>query len=342
MQKIIILFSILMIGLLNPAVSNSQLLNKKSSAKGPSLQWKIRLDDSSIEKIILHPEDLIAHPEEFWASDSAYQLVKLWQKKMNFPIPMEKWTQLVEPFKNFTVKKRDMNPQLVASRLMKKYEKEFNNNAVPYLYTFLPRDLPKINTTIYFTTAIIYPAFQIGNNLVVFGPNADKDNFLIRELFHIGFEKCKPVAHFNGVKDSTLNQIYNDLQKEGIATYAGFKGLTLFPKFDPDTNKDDYGFLKNGEKVYKLHEELNDLLKNFPSLIEKEVGKRVLKYNISKVGVVERAFFVLGCFMAMKIDEKLGRDALVGTISKGPESFIKAYNSVVDKKFQIIDLYSKN
>jgi len=341
MKKIIILFSILQFCFLNPAIIKSQQPNKTKNSKCLCCQSKVRFDDSSLEKIILNPEDVIAHPDEFWASDPAYKLVKLWHKKISFPVPIQKWVELIEPFKNYTHKKRQTNPQLVAARTMIKYEKEFNENAIPFICSFLPKNCPDISTTIYFTTAIIYSSFQIGNNIVIYGPLADKDNLLIHELFHQGFEKCKPTRHENGIKDSTLNQIYNDLQNEGMATFAGYKGLKQFPNIDPDPLKDDYRFLKDNEKFSQLLNELNDLLKNFPSLIEKEVGKRILKYNILKVGTTDRAYDVIGCFMAMKIDEKLGRDALVATISKGPDSFVKTYNSIVEEKLKVTDLFDK-
>jgi hypothetical protein len=45
--------------------------------------------------------------------------------------------------------------------------------------------------------------------------------------------------------------------------------------------------------------------------------------------------------MAKTIDEKLGRDALVAAIPKGPRSFLHTYNSLVDEKLRVLDFYTQ-
>ena len=45
--------------------------------------------------------------------------------------------------------------------------------------------------------------------------------------------------------------------------------------------------------------------------------------------------------MSKIIDEKLGRNVLVETISKGPRSFLLAYNSLVDRKLLVFDLFAQ-
>jgi hypothetical protein len=323
----------------NPIPLQSQQLvqeNKENNSKCLCLQSKIRFDDSSLEKIVMHPEDVLANPVAFWASDSAYQLVKLWHQRVLFPIPMEQWKGWVQSFKNLPVEEREKNIQLVAAKFMIKKEEEFNERAIPYICSFLPKNCPNINTTIYFTTAIMASGFQLGNSIVIYGANADKDNLLIHELFHQGFDKCKPKRLESSSQDSVIYQIYNDLQNEGIATYVGYKGLKEFPNCRTDKLKDDYKLFENHEEVNALRNKMNDLFKKALILGEKE-----LMDTLWQVGSMDRAYYVVGCFMANTIDEKLGRDALVGTISKGPQSFLRTYNSLVHGKLLVFDLYTQ-
>jgi hypothetical protein len=338
---LLILLLSLQICLLNPVPLKSQQLVQENKSNCSCLQSKIRFDDSSLEKIVLYPEDVLAHPDAFWASDSAYRLVKLWHQRVSFPLPMEQWKVWVQSFKNLPVEEREKNSQLIAARTTLKKEKEFNEKAIPYLCSFLPKDCPNISTTIYFATAIMASGFQLGDNIVIYGANSDKDNLFIHELFHLGFNKCKPIRDDYGTKDSTLNQIYNDLQNEGLATYVGYKALNEFPNYDPDPKRDDYRFLQDNVTFNRLHDMLNKVLKKAPLLIGTEAGRKELKDTLWQVGSTDRAFYVIGCFMANTIDEKLGRDALIGTISKGPQSFLLAYNSLVDKKLLVFDLFAQ-
>jgi hypothetical protein len=322
----------------NPVLLKSQQLIQENNNKSKcsSSQSMIRFDDSSIEKIILHPEDVLANPEAFWASDSAYQLVKLWHQRVSFPIPMEQWKGWMQSFKNLPVEDREKNSQFIAAKTTLNKGKEFNEKAIPYICSFLPKDCPNISTTIYFTTAIMASGFQSGNSIVIYGANADKDNLLIHELFHQGFDKCKPKRIEGSSRDSVIYQIYNDLQNEGMATYVGYKGLNKFPRCRTDMLKDDYKLFENHEEINALLIEMNELFKKAFTLGEKE-----FKDALWQVGSTDRAYYVVGCYMAKTIDEKLGRDALNETISKGPQSFLLAYNSLVDKKLLVFDLFAQ-
>lgn len=178
--------------------------------------------------------------------------------------------------------------------------------------------------------------FQMGNSIVIYGANADKDNLIIHELFHQGFNKCKPKMFENSSKDSVIYQIYNDLQNEGMATYVGYKALKDFPHCRNDMLKDDYKLFENNEEMNALLNKMNGVFKKTLTLREKE-----LKDTLWQIGSTDRAYYVIGCYMSKIIDEKLGRNALIETISKGPQSFLHAYNSLVDKKFCVFDLFTQ-
>lgn len=339
---LLILFSYLQIILLIPVSMESQQLTPTEiieKSKCPCLQTKIRFDDSSLEKIVLHPEDVLAYPDSFWTNDVSYQLVKLWHQRTSIPIPMDQWKGWIHSFINVRVEEREQNAQLIKAKSMMKKEKEFSDKAIPFICSFLPKDCPNISTTIYFTTAIMASGFAMDDNIVIYGANADRDNLFIHELFHQGFSKCNPKDYKSNIKDSTVNQIYIGIQNEGMATYVGYKALKEFPNFDKDPKRDDYRFFNDLKTRNRLHERLNDILKKVPLLVETEVGRKELQDSLWIVGTTDRAFYVVGCYMAEIIDEKLGRDVLVETISKGPKSFLNTYNSLVEEKYLVFDLY---
>ena len=309
-------------------------LNQEKKSECLCLQSKIRFDDSSIEKIVLHPEDLLVNPDSFWESDSAYRLVKIWHQRVSLPVSMEQWKGWLQPFINQSAAEREKNTQLLAAKSMMKNEKEFNEKAIPYICSFLPQNCPDISTTIYFTTAIMASAFQMENNIVIYGANADKDNLFIHELFHQGFNKCKPKNLESSSKDSVIYQMYNDLQNEGMATYVGYMGLKEFPHCRTDMLKDDYKLFEDREELDGLLNKMNEIFKKAMALGEKE-----LKDALWQVGSMDRAYYVAGCYMAKTIDEKLGRNTLVATISKGPRHFLSTYNSLADEKLRVFDLY---
>jgi hypothetical protein len=253
---------------------------------------------------------------------------------------MDKWKGWVEKYKNRPVEEREKNAQLIAVKSVIKKEEEFNEKAIPHICSFLPKDCPSISTTIYFTTAIMANGFQMGNNVVIYGENADKDNLLIHELFHKGQRACESMIYENGSKDTTLNQIYINLQIEGTATYVGYKALKEFPSVDPLLRK-DYEFLGDTGIIGRLREKLNEVLKKAPSLVGTEAGQKEIRDSLWQVGSTGRAFYVVGCIMARTIDEKLGRDALIETITKGPQAFLQTFNSLVNEKLWVFDLYKQ-
>lgn len=332
----LLLISIIL-GFLGSNPLKSQQLNQKDRPDCSCLQSEIRFDNSSIEKIVMHAEEILANPDAFWASDSAYLLVKQWHQNISFPIPMDQWNKWIQDLKAVPINERAKNAQLMAAQTTIRNAKEFNEKAIPYICSFLPKDCPKITTTFYFTTAIVASGFQMKNSIVIYGSNSDKDNLFIHELFHRGFNQYDHIRFCSNHQDSVISQIYNDLQNEGMATYVGYKALKEFPHCRTDMLKDDYKMFENIEDVKSLINSMNDLLKKASVLSEKE-----LKDSIWQLGSIDRAYYVVGCYMSKVIDEKLGRQALIETISLEPQSFLKKYNSLVDEKLKIYDFYSRN
>lgn len=302
------------------------------------LQSTIKFDNSSLKKIVLEPEFILNNPKTFWENDSAYKFYKQWHQQISYPIDMNQWKKELQPFVETPEDVRFNNKQLILSKSALNQEKikEFNNRAIPYLYSFLPSNCPQIDATIYFTTAIQPNGFQMGNDVVIYGENADKENLFIHELFHSCQRACKPISDYEDTQTPDLDQIYLLLWIEGTATYVGYKALDKFPSVDPLLKK-DYELLDDTISITNLRQKLNSF---YSSIANNSLDKNELQGKMIQIGVMERAFYIVGFSMASTIDEKLGREALKETLLHGPDYFIKKYNSLVDSDYKIVDLYS--
>jgi hypothetical protein len=321
--------------------------SQEKGGRGSFLESTIRFDNSSLKKIVLHPESIVAAPEAFWESDSAYHLYKLWHQFASLPIDIDHWKKDLQPFINTPDSERNKNSQLVISQKMMNKEKidDFNKRAIPYLYSFLPKDCPPINATIFFTTATMTNGFQMNNDVVVYGENSDKENLFIHELFHRCQRACGTIADKNDspVLDQTnpLSFILSLFWAEGTATYVGFNALKEFPNVDPLLRR-DYMFLQDTTKINQLHQSLNELFKYISVSAKNTKDQNEIQKRVMQIGFVDRAFYIVGCNMAATIDKKLGRDAFREILLHGPKYFIQKYNSLVDREHMIFDLYNKN
>ncbi|GEM_PF-2616240 len=57
--------------------------------------------------------------------------------------------------------------------------------------------------------------------------------------------------------------------------------------------------------------------------------------RIASLGYRRKCFYIVGAYMAMEIESKLGREELVQTIADGYETFARTYNSVADEDMVI-------
>ena len=113
----------------------------------------------------------------------------------------------------------------------------------------------------------------------------------------------------------------------GLACYVSYTTDSFFLYKTPTI---DYEKLEDDIELKRLHAELNSFFISSENMPESEMD------SISwELGVMQRAYYVVGAFMAKTIDEKLGREALASITRKGPSSFINTYNSIAPDDFKI-------
>jgi hypothetical protein len=155
-------------------------------------------------------------------------------------------------------------------------------------------------------------------------------NIVVHELFHVGFGRYIEPVDFSRIvtREQTADLITRSLQNEGMATYVAYRARSIFPSSTVDP---DYTMLENRADVLRLGEKINRLL---------ELGRsepfEEIRGTIWQEGVRSRAYYVMGAYMAGRIEEDRGREALVETIVKGSRCFVEVYNGLPSDGLKII------
>jgi hypothetical protein len=267
---------------LGGAIADSAL-TRGPSDECPCLQSKVTIDVSSVERIILHPEEILADPDGFWRSDRAYQLVDGWHSANNQPLDKNAWGGKIEVFCGLTQEEREIHPQLVAARQVAGLDSSFGARAVAYLCDFLPPEAD-LTTTIYFTTEIMASGFQREGDIVVHIANHEMQNLLVHEVFHRGYTSVYRQSGNPQPETDPVRLMYLSLQNEGLATYVAYLGLSLFPNFPVN----DYELFADPEESERLRRDLNQLLREARSIPVDELRPRSWE-----TGVRQRSYYVV-------------------------------------------------
>ncbi len=290
------------------------------------LRSVVQFDVSSVEKILLRPEEILEDPDRFWKEDEAYELVARWHARTEQPLDLEAWQKQIEAIRDLPLAERENHPQLIAARGLAAIEDTFVAGAVPHVCAFLPPEAD-LSTTIYFTTEIMAAGFQESGDIVIHILNHELQNMFVHEVFHRGFVSVYRLSGNPNPETDPIRRMYLALQNEGIATYVAYEARAVFPQIGEVGRSlvaGDYDMLESAEEVDRLFNELVGLLSEAPDMAVEELQQRSWE-----VGVRRRAYYVVGAHMAAAIDKALGREALIGTISIGPLAFLEVYNAVV-------------
>ncbi len=290
---------------------------------------------SSVESIILHPEVILQDKDKFWATDTAYIAAKEWHEGSGVDIPWKDWEYVINYQAEIGVEKRTKDPTFIMAKELQEKESLFNSTAIAHICSFLPASTLGFNRSVYFTAYTLSWAFASGDVAVV---NINSTHFedeqgkilntMVHEIFHVGYRSNVLYQTDIPLESSGHEEIIHTLLNEGLATYVSYTADSLFPYKIPTI---DYEKLEDEIELRRLHGELNSFFISSENMPENEID------SISwELGVMQRAYYVVGSFMAKTIDKKLGREALVSLIRKGPLSFINTYNSLASDDLKIV------
>jgi tetratricopeptide (TPR) repeat protein len=292
----------------------------------------ITFDLSSLEKIYLYPESILADVESFWKNDKAYWLTSLWMKNVGYGYPPYGWQQIIDSLAVVPGEQRVTAQKVQLGRECTKLRDSLLNEVVAHICSFLPDSLTDLSTTVYWTALIVPHAFQM-NFSVVLNANAIRTaaeawNTIIHELFHVGYYRNECYRTEILFHNAEKHDLIYSLQNEGMATYVAFTAPAAMYY-----HSKDYLMLKDDSEVKKAITQVNELIKMVDSTSPDEFRNKM--FNI---GVEGRALYICGAHIAKTIDKRLGREALVKTVSDGPRTFITTYNSLVSEDQRVIEL----
>lgn len=294
----------------------------------------IKFDRSSVTKMYQNPGAILEDPIPFWTEDLAYQLVAMAPIYRGKSIPPDGWVENIETILALSEQEREGEKPFARSIDIIKHADTFCQNALPVILSVLPDDAD-LSTTVHLAAFSDPPYFAFRSNIVMntdvrsyFGKTSKFFSLLGHEMFHIGYFDFQPYQTEVWSDFYPAKVLLTTLQNDGIAVYTQY----LLSSFYPAPAEIELLLLENNLALSILMNRVNELLQETTLLSEHEIMSKAFS------GINQRALYVVGAYMARTIDENLGRDVLVETVSKGPRSFVTTYNAVAEDGKRVYEI----
>jgi hypothetical protein len=298
---------------------------------------QIAIDLSSVEKVFRTPRAVLQNVDAFWREEPAYQMAQGWAPP-GYPIHKGGFRDAVEELTQLSLAEREQHPHFLFAKALVESLTRIRSEAIPHICSYLPKETRLVATV--FLACFIF----LGKDKPQFVPSAfiyegssclnvssnqwgdDKDsalNEIVHELYHNGYEKhqskCPLTEEMS--RQQLLDHIAWQLHNEGMATYVAYKAQHLFHA----ASDKDYPVLDTPGKVDPFIGNLRSLVLDIKTKPPTEA-----KETIIKVGITDRAFYVVGAHMARTIETAAGKAALIQSVVKGPQHFLETYNTYAD------------
>ena len=292
---------------------------------------KIVFNTETLEKIVNNPQAILDDEESFWRDEKPQEYTRLWAEAVNYPIPYDEWRERMREWAGIPPDERKNHVFMENALRIIESKEGFLRKAVPHLCSYLPGDA-NLDITVYFTAFIPSRAFAKGEIVINVAASYWKNNVdnilnvIVHEVFHVGYSYCRDVRTEERPENETLYNMLDNFQSEGVCTYVGYKALPYFPA--PDEK--DYELLDDMSEVRRLLKDVNYIFSKVDELTEEEIQK--LAWEKCVIG---RGYYVVGAYMCKVIEERRGKEDLIGTITTGPVSFVNLYNSLVEDEMKV-------
>lgn len=308
----------------------------------------IRIDTASIDTIYSHPESVLASPEKFVEEDKAYQLFAKHRARVNVPFQMAAWGKEIDKLASLPEAERTQQIPYKLYVSILEHRQTFCQEVVSNVLTYLPEGT-ELEVTIYLTalegSAAAFTsgkeiAFSLShpllvNTALIYEPTGLSAffNLALHELFHIGFHTHDELlSKDEHRKNEIVIDVLKVLQNEGMATYTSYRLSQKYP-----TPFEWFIYLLDKEAVVSFYlGKLNGILEDGsppPSLGEEY---NALYRRIGTWGYRRNGLYIVGGYMAMKIEQALGKEALIQTVEDGFYAFAETYNSIADEDMKVI------
>ena len=279
----------------------------------------------ALERLIGEPAKVLADEAAFW-EEPAQHYTRLWAEAVDYQIDYEKWRADVRSIAGLSENERSRHSLIELTEDIVVARRPFLERAIPFVCSYLPPG-SNLDVSIYFTAHIPARSFLWEGIVInVAAPywHGNPDNILnnlVHEIWHVGYAKNRDLRSEKNSVGTVRYDMLDTLQNEGTATYVGYRADGMFHA--PDEK--DYRLLEDPAAVSRLLAQVNHLFAQVDVLPADEMDRLTWER-----GVVDRAYYIVGAYMAQTIENALGGQALVDTIAAGPISFADLYNSLAD------------
>lgn len=294
---------------------------------------EVVFDTTAISAVYCHPDEASSNVDSMWTVNAAYKLAVQYCRINRVEMDRDGWAERVSAIASLSNDERAAEAAVVTSREIVRLSTVLFEKGIPHISSFLPSSAPPLKVTVYLISDIKPAAFAYPGGILinVNSPRFNCDpsvimNIIVHEIYHGGYANTIAYRTDYDLQNETLDFIMDFLLNEGMATYVSYAARNIFPNdFVPD-----YALMESMEAV-KVNFDKVDLLLRQAETLKLDSLKRLAW----QTGVIERAFYIAGGYMAGLIDERMGREELVRAMCAGPRSFLNAYNSVADKDMLI-------
>lgn len=297
------------------------------------LETEVVFDTSAIDAVYFHADEILTDVDSFRTTNAAYQLAVQYSRNNRIDPGLEEWAARVREVAALGEEERAKQPAVVTAREIIRLGTVLTEEGFPHISSFLQPSAPPLKVTVYLISDIKPAAFAYPGGILinVNSPRFNCDpsvimNIIVHEIYHGGYANTIAFRTDYDLQNETIDFIMDFLLNEGMATYVSYSARKIFPNnFVPD-----YAMMESTEAVRVNFDKVDLLFRQAETL-----KLDSLKRPAWQTGVIERAFYIAGGYMAGRIDEKLGREELVRAMCAGPLSFLTAYNSVAEKDMMI-------
>jgi tetratricopeptide (TPR) repeat protein len=319
--------------------STSDGISYDPTDEGYCEAYGITIDTTQVDAIYLHPQVILADPEAFLRSDKASLLLAQHHAEANHPFDLAGWVQKIEKIAHLPRDEREQQIPYQFSQSVLAGKETFCKIAGPHILSYLPA-WAEISTIYYPTaldpigtgfhnragivTGLSHPMYGYAERLFNQGSTSIY-NIMVHELFHRGYRDAWLWQIERPLENSALRDLIRLLQNDGMAVNAAYRLAEYYPSSLDFT----YPLLHFKPYVRYLVGQINQVF-------EKSTAQSAenLYQDVSRL-YKQNVHYIVGGYMAGRIEDQLGRQALVATIETGPMAFIQAYNSVAEEGMEL-------
>jgi hypothetical protein len=299
---------------------------------GSCLGSSIPVETSTLERIVRETEAVVEEGRAFWEAERPLILAQGWADEVRSPNPYDSFLASVEGLAALPASDRASHPIARMTDEIIARQAEWQERAIPHLCSFFPQEVD-LSRPAFFVAFIPPRAFATSEGIVIDvaadywnGDSGNILNMMIHEFFHVGYGQLRPHRTDTPLENGRLNSMVESIQNEGMAVWVAYEARHAFPAPGEVDNR----LLESPEDVADLRTALNDLFERSSTISDDQLRRQGWR-----VGVTNRAYYIVGAYIARVIQAERGKTALVGTLANGPLSYIRLYNSLVPEEERV-------